>query len=209
LPEQTTKAGFIEPMLLRTDALPEGANIHQPVDGVGYTLVKQLKDKHDQLDVDGHRRFLITVNDGFRAHARDVLAACPLIDFRLYPNFDRVYFEESPGQFFLVYHRDAFVSMEAGKLPTDAVLRSLVTQWVEESLSGNLPGALETALQISWDLRTIEWLSEGGQTLLELEAHLFLQKCTWKTPRALWELIRGPVPGIGDGRRQARRIRAA
>src|SRR5260370_32540986 len=39
---------------------------HQPVEGAGYALVTQLKDKHDQLDVDGHRRFLIYVNGGCR-----------------------------------------------------------------------------------------------------------------------------------------------
>src|SRR5260370_16581236 len=78
---------------------------YQPIEAAGYALTEQLKNKHDQLDVDGHRRFLITVNDGCRAHARDVVAACARIDFRLYPHFDRVYFEESPGRFFLVYDR--------------------------------------------------------------------------------------------------------
>jgi len=148
------------------------------------------------------------VNDGRRAATSDVSAACALIDFWRYPNFDRIYFEDSPGNFHLVYDQEAWLAVEARKLPDRMEARSLVTHWLEFRLSGHWPGALDAALQICWDRHSADWLSEGGKATLEMEAHLFLQHCTWDTCRQLWELFRGPVPDIFDGRRKAQPIHA-
>ncbi len=180
---------------------------HQPIDAAGYPLAELLKNKHDQLDVDGHRRYLIVVNNGCRTHAVDVIAACAFIDFRGYPNFDRIYFQESPGRFQLSYDRRAYSAMETGSLPSDPEGCRLVARWIEVRLSGHWPGALDTALQISWYRHSTEWLSEAGRASLELEGQLFLQQCEWETPRVFWELFRGRVPRIADGRRHAQPIR--
>jgi hypothetical protein len=179
---------------------------YQPIDAAGHALAVLLSDKHDQLDVDGHQRFLIVVNDGCRCAESDVSAGSAFIDFRQYPNFDRIFFEESPGNFLLVYDRKAWLFMEACKMPNDIDSRRLVSRWLEVRLSGHSPGALDAVLQIGWD-RT-EWLSEGGRALLELEVRLFLQNCAWDTPRQFWALFRGPVPRILDGRRRAQPIHA-
>lgn len=181
---------------------------YQRSDAAGHALAVLLRDKHSQLNVDGHHRFLITVNDGCRAAAKDVSDACAfIIDFREYPNFDRIYFEESPGQFHLVYEREAWLAMETGKLPNDIETRKLVTQWLETRLSGRWHGALDAVLQICWNRHSAEWLSEGGRATLELEKHLFLQDCAWETPRQFWNLMCGPVLCVVDRRRKAQAIR--
>jgi hypothetical protein len=174
-----------------------------PSDAAGHPLLALLRNKHEQIDVDGHQRILIVANDGCRTTALDVAAACALIAFTPYPNFDRIYFEESPGSFHLVYDRDAWIAMEAGRLPEPADTCTVVTQWLETRLRGNCRGALDTILRISWDRHSTDWLSEGGRATLELEAHLFLQACEWSTPRQFWELFRGPVPRIVDARRRS------
>ena len=148
------------------------------------------------------------VSDGCQALAPDVTAACAFIDFDQYPNFDRIYFEESPGCFHLVYAREAYAAMERGMLPSDPALSKLVSYWLEARLAANSPGALELALQISWERHGIDWLSEGGRMMLELEAHLFLQNCSWETPKSFWKLFRGPVPLELDGRRKIDAIKA-
>jgi hypothetical protein len=180
----------------------------QPVDGAGHPLAMLLRDKHEQLDVDAHDRYLIAVTDGWRAHAADVRDACAFINFDQYPNFDRIYFEESEGRFHLVYDRKAWHSMESGTLPEDEEGRRLVIPWLEARLSGGWPGALATALQICWQRHSCDWLTEGGRELLEMEAHLLLVNCEWETPRKLWEMFRGPVPTIVDARRKATPINA-
>ena len=183
---------------------------YQPSDAAGHALAELLRHKHDQLDVDGHKRFLIAVNDGCRAAASDVSAGCALIsDFWQYPNFDRIYFEESPGDFHLVYDQKAWLAMEAGRLPASPDRRRLDTRWLEVRLLENWPGALDAVLQICWDRRSTSWLSEDGKATLALEAHLSLQHCAWETPRQLWELFHGPVPRIFDGRRKAHPIHAS
>jgi hypothetical protein len=179
---------------------------YRPSDAAGHALDVLLRDKHEQIDMDGHQRFLIVVNDGCRAAASDVSAGCALIDFRRYPNFDCIYFEESPGDFYLVYDRIAWLAMEAGKLPEDKNRRRLVTHWLEVRLSGNLLGSLEAVLQICCARHSVEWLSDEGRALLEMEAHLCLQQSAWDTPRQLWELFRGPVPCVVDRRRKAHPI---
>lgn len=72
------------------------------------------------------QRYLIAFNEGCRAHGIDVRDACAFIKFNHYPNFERVYFEESPGIFHLAYDREAWHSMEAGILPEDEERRGLV-----------------------------------------------------------------------------------
>jgi hypothetical protein len=180
---------------------------YQPADAAGAALATLLENKHDQLDVDGHQRFLIVKNDGCRAHAKDVTASCAFIDFRQYPNFDRIYFEESEGHFQLVYDREAWAAMEAGRPSNESQQRQLVAHWLEARLSGHWPGALDAALSISWELGGADWLSEGGRACLELEADLFLQESDWDAPRQLMELLRGPGERIFDGRRRAHPIR--
>jgi hypothetical protein len=180
----------------------------QPVDGAGHPLAILLKNKDEQLDVDGHDRYLVAVNDGCRAHAADVRDACAFINFHQHPNFDRIYFEESEAKFHLIYDRQAWHSLEAGTLPEDEEGRRLVVSWIEVRLSGSWPGSLETALQVCCGRHSADWLTESGRDLLEMEAHLFLQNCEWETPRKLWEMSRGPVPGIIDTRRKAAPINA-
>lgn len=179
---------------------------YQPSEAAGRALALLLRDKHTQLDMDGHQRFLVVVNEGCRAAAADVSAGCALIDFRRYPNFDRIYFEESPADFRLVYDRDAWLAMESGGLPEGTECRALVARWIEFRLSQSWPGALGAALQLCWDLHSAEWLSERGRAMLEVEAHLFLQRSAWSTPRQMWELFRGPLPPILDHRPEARPI---
>lgn len=174
----------------------------QPIPGAGIALAALLRDKHDQLDVDDHHRCLIVVNEGSRAHEKDVRDACAFIDFNQFPNFDRVYFVESPGRFSLVYDHEAWISMQAGKLPEDDELRALVASWMEARLSGSWPGALADALQICFDEGGNAWLTDGGRSLFEIEAHLFLKKCEWETPRRMWETFRGPVQDITDAQRK-------
>ncbi len=177
---------------------------YQPSEAAGHPLVVLLRDKNDQLDVDNHQRFLILANEGRRANAADVSAACALIDFTHYQNFDRIYFEELPGGFRPVYHREAWLAMEARRLPEDMSNRNLVTNWLEFRLSVHWPGALDAVLEIcAADNDGAAWLSEGGRAMLEQEAHLFLQHCAWNVPRQLWELFHGPVPRIFDLRRRA------
>jgi hypothetical protein len=180
----------------------------QPIDGAGHPLAILLKNKNEQLDVDGHKHYLIAVNAGWRARAVDVRDACAFINFHKYSNFDRIYFEESEARFHLVYDRKAWHSLEAGALPEDEEGRRLVVSWIEVRLSGCWPGALETALQICCERHSADWLTESGRELLEMEAHRFLQCCEWETPRNLWEVFRGPVPRVIDARRKAAPISA-
>jgi hypothetical protein len=152
--------------------------------------------------VDGHQRFLIVVSDGRRAHAKDVTDACAFIDFHAYPDFDRLYFEESLGDFHLVYNRQAFLAIETGAWPVESASQTLVARWTQARLLGRRPGALDAALRISWQQQSTEWLSQVGRDLLELEAHLLLRNCGWQTPHKMWALFRGPAPFIGDCRRK-------
>jgi len=98
-------------------------------------LDKLLKEKHDQLDFDGHQGILIVANEGCYAHARDVVDACAFIDFSRYPNVDKIYFEEVQGKFQLVYDREAWYAMEARKLPKGGEARVLVVGWLEVRLA--------------------------------------------------------------------------
>jgi hypothetical protein len=183
---------------------------YEPSEAAGAALATLLSKKNDQLDVDAHRRILIAVNDGCRASAMDVLVSCAFIDdFHRYPNFDHIYFEESPGDFQLVFDRSAYFALEAGRLPNDIAGSRLVACWLEARLAGHWPRALDTALRISWDRGGTDWLSNDGRVYLELESHMFLQECPWKAPKRYWELLRGPMEVIGDGRRRARPISAA
>jgi hypothetical protein len=109
----------------------------QPIPGAGHAIAALLRDKHEQLDVDGHQRWLIAVNAGNRASAIDVRDACAFINFHEYQNFDRIYFGESPGVFHLVYDRRAWHAMESRLLPNEDEGRALVTAWFEMRLSGN------------------------------------------------------------------------
>jgi len=180
---------------------------HQPIEAAGYSLVEILRNKNDQLDVQDHDHCLIVLSRGMPAEPQDVAAACAFIDFRQFPTIDRIYFEVVEGDFRLVYDREAHEAMEAGKLPADDERRRLVVQWIEERMSAHWPSALDLALRISWDERSTEWLSASGRKLLEIEAHLLLQECGWGTPKAVWELHRGPVAAIRDGRRRIQPIR--
>jgi hypothetical protein len=183
---------------------------YEPSEAAGVALATLLDKKNAQLDVDDHRRLLIAVNDGGRAAAKDVLDGCAFIeDFQRYPNFDRIYFEESPGDFHLVFDRAAYSAMEAGNLPEEAAGNQLVTRWMEARLAGHWPGALDAALRISWGCGSTSWLSNDGRLYLELEGQVFLQECQWKTPKSYWEVFRGPMELIGDGRRRARPLRAS
>ena len=171
-------------------------------------MAELLKKKHDQVYVPGHRAVLVVVNNGSRASAADVTDACAFIEFAEYRNFDRIYFEESPANFHLVYDREAHISMEAGRLPADAKARQLVSQWIDIRLARHCPSAMDIALQISWDQGSRMWLSNSGQENLLIAEQLFIQNCEWSTPRDLWELFRGPLRMIGDGRPTIRPIRA-
>jgi hypothetical protein len=179
-------------------------NASQPVEAAGHPLLCLLQDKHDQLDVDGHKRFLILVNKGHPTSAGDVSAACAFVDFRKYQNFNRIYFEELSGAFTIVYEKQAWFAMESARLSEDTEMRRIVTRWIEARLFGKWPGALETTLEICCHLHDAEWLSVGGRNLLQLEVHLFLQECEWNTPRKLWELFHGAVPREYDLRRRSR-----
>lgn len=98
----------------------------------------------------------------------------------------------------MMHEREAWLAMENGKLPDQGEGRTLVSSWLETRLSGGSRGALEAVLQICWDRHSEEWLSESGRAILELEKHLFLQRCEWETPRQFWSLFFGPVPSIVD-----------
>lgn len=182
------------------------SSVYLGYNAAGGALAALLRDKHAQLDVDGRQRFLIAVNRGSFTHTSDVADACAFIDFRQYPNFDRIYFEEAPGSFQLVYDREAWHAMEARNLPENMEARALVVRWLEIRLSRRWPGALDAVLQISWELHSVQWLSEGGRATLDLEAQLYFQRCTWNTPRQLWELVRGPGPIVLDRRPKAHPI---
>jgi hypothetical protein len=185
-------------------------NGYQPIEAAGYPLAAILRDKNKQLAVDGHARYLIGTMRGMAVRVEDVTASCAFIDFTKFPNIDRIYFEAAGDDFRLVYDRAARESMERGELPTTAEQRRLVVDWIEVLMGFHWPRGLELALQIKWDQGGTEWLSPGGRVVLELESHLLLQpqNCEWSTPRAYWEIHRGRIPVIGDGRRRVQPILA-
>ena len=157
----------------------------------------------EQLDVDGHSRHLIVVNDVCGASASHVRDACAFIDFTKYPNFDRVYFEQAPTQpFSLVYDQDAWQMMKRCVLPSNEALRGLVVSWIEAQLVGRWPVAMDAALSICCDLHSDEWLTDERRFFLKTEALSFLQACEWETPRVFWEFFRGPLPNSFDARRR-------
>ncbi len=175
-----------------------------PIRDPGIALDILLQNKLEQLDVDGHSRYLIVVNDGCGASASNVRDACAFIDFTKYPNFDRIYFEETPKQpFLLVYDQDTWQIMKRCVLPSDEALRVLVVSWIEAQLWGRWPVAMDAALSICCDLHSDEWLTDEGRFLLKTEARSFLQACEWETPRAFWKFFRGPLDIFDAHRRTA------
>lgn len=167
---------------------------HSPENAAAVPLEELLRKKHDQLDVIGHQRVLVVVNAGCLTDSSAVSNACAVINFRLYPNFDQIYFEEYSGKFSLVYDREAWLCLEAGKLPATSEVQSLFVRWLEFRLSIRWLGSLNTALLICWDLRGCEWLSERGRAALVSQAQLVIHQCGWEAPRKLWELFLGPLP---------------
>lgn len=177
--------------------------ITHPIRDPGFALDILLQNKLEQLDVDGHSRYLIVVNDGCGASASQVRDACAFIDFTKYPNFDRIYFEETPKQpFSLVYDQEAWQMMKRCVLPSNEGLRGLVVSWIEAQLAGRWPVAMDAALSICCDLHSDEWLTDEGKSLLETAGQSFLQDCNWETPRAFWKFFRGPLPSLFNGRRR-------
>jgi hypothetical protein len=185
-------------------------SLHQPIEAAGYPLAAVLQDKNKQLAVNAHDRYLIGTMRGMPVRIEDVTASCAFIDFTQFANIDRIYFEALGDDFRLVYDRAARESMERGELPTAAEQRRLVVDWIEVLMGFHWPRGLELALQMKWDQGGTEWLSPGGRQILELESHLLLQSqnCEWSTPQAYWEIHKGPIPLVGDGRRRVQPIRA-
>lgn len=79
-------------------------------------LREKLPEKNQQLAVEGAKRVLIIVNKYIFGETNEVISALSRIDeLWKFENFDRIYFEESPSRFVLVFSdklRDAWNSRE-------------------------------------------------------------------------------------------------
>lgn len=179
-----------------------------PTRSAGEALAALLQKKNDQLDVCDRDRILILTNAGTMTTAAELTRAAAFIDFSIYTNIDRIFFEECTSDFHLIYSAKAWKSLYAPKLPDDQQERDLVTKWLTARLSGNYEHAFESVVELCCELHSTDWLTESAKTALEMEIPIFLHNSMWDAPRRLWSYFCGPLPAIRDARRKQGEITA-
>ncbi len=121
-------------------------------------LEEKLPNKNAQLAIADHDKVLMVVNWSHLVGVGDMLEAASRIDFGRFPNVDKIFFEESPGNFQQVFDRKLFNGFESGKYVPDPELEPLFVQWLECHLARKERRAFEIVKELSAHRGGVLWL---------------------------------------------------
>ena len=122
-------------------------------------IVEKLPTKNKQLDIPNHERIVLIVNWVLLVGQSDMIEACTLIDFSLFNNIDKVYFEipQAPGQVQLVYDRKVYAAVQPGGEPPGQI-EPLFISWLANHLYRKEIQAFQLVRRITEQQKSLLWL---------------------------------------------------